>query len=81
MIEWLVDVGSRIADTTVMNLHLGIWIVTIAASLSFGAATAACGGKDERPASSPADTSSGGMDHSKMDGGMDHSMRDGGAHH
>ena len=62
-----------------MSNRRELWVITITAGILFGGALAACGGKDERPASSPTDTS-GGMDHSKMDGGMDHSMMDGGPH-
>lgn len=70
-----------IAETTAMSLRRDLCLITVATCILLAAALAACGGKDERPATSPADTSGGGMDHSKMDGGMDHSMMDGGAHH
>lgn len=67
------------------NTHRTLVLALIAPVALAGAATFACGGKDDRPAASPGDatSSSGGMDHSKMamDGGMDHPMTDGGMHH
>lgn len=65
-----------------MSIRRELCVSTIMAGiLLFGAASAACGGKDERPAGTPSDMSGGGMDHSKMDGGMDHPTTDGGVHH